>query len=48
MAAMNEPREDLDLRRYSEILGREIAQMQEELERLSGHRAQKRPGAAAD
>ncbi|OYV41965.1 MAG: hypothetical protein B7Z75_14630 [Acidocella sp. 20-57-95] len=34
MAAMNEPREDLDLRRYSEILGREIAQMQEELERL--------------
>lgn len=34
MAAMNEPREELDLRRYSEILGREIAQMQEELERL--------------
>ena len=34
MAAVNEPREDLDLRRYSEILGREIAQMQEELERL--------------
>ena len=30
----NEPRDDLDLRRYSEILGREIAQMQDELERL--------------
>ncbi len=34
MAAVNEPREDLDLRRYSEVLGREIAQMQDELERL--------------
>ncbi|OYV57902.1 MAG: hypothetical protein B7Z71_11695 [Acidocella sp. 21-58-7] len=33
MAAVNEPKDDLDLRRYSEILGRDIAQMQDELER---------------
>ena len=34
MAAVNEPKDDLDLRRYSEILGRDIAQMQDELERI--------------
>ena len=34
MATLNEPDDDLDLRRDSEILGREIAQMQAELERV--------------
>ena len=34
MAALNEPDDDLDLRRSSELLGREIARMQEELERV--------------
>ena len=33
MAAVNESMDDPDLRRYSEILGRDIAQMQDELER---------------